>query len=103
MVGIVFLLFVFPAIISTRSHRRIHRPVQERKQYEIYTPTPSPYKPVHAYERTDDTSTSEKQEFMPAVNYVQSINSARPNFCNFCGAKVVDNGNYCINCGLELN
>ncbi|NHK31895.1 MAG: zinc ribbon domain-containing protein [Asgard group archaeon] len=104
LVSIVFLLFVLPAILSSRRHRTTHRSVQERKQYEIYTPTPSPYKPVHSYERTDEsTNYSNRQEFMPTVNNIQPATSVRPNFCNFCGAKIVDDGKYCINCGLDLN
>ena len=104
MVSIILLLFILPAILGSRRYRRTERPVQERKQYEIYKPTPSPYKPVHHYERVEESSTySEKQEYIPAVNYIQPTTSVRPNFCNFCGAKVVDDGNYCINCGLELN
>ncbi len=103
MVILVFFLFILPAITSSRRHRRTHRPTYEEKQYEIYTPTPSPYKPVDSYERTEETAGyTEKQTFTPTTNS-SPVTSVRPNFCNFCGAKIVDEGIFCVNCGYELN
>lgn len=103
MVFLVFFLIILPAIANSRRHRRTHRPIYEKKQYEIYTPTPSPYKPVDSYERTEETAGyTEKQTFTPITNS-SPVTSVRPNFCNFCGAKIVDEGIFCVNCGYELN
>ena len=104
MVILVFFLFILPAITSSRRHRRTNRPSYERKQYEIYTPTPSPYKSVDSYERTEETASyTEKQASTPTITNSTPVTSVRPNFCNFCGAKVVYESNYCVNCGYELS
>ncbi|NPD90125.1 MAG: hypothetical protein HGN29_15550 [Asgard group archaeon] len=90
MVSLVFLLFILPAIISSRRHRRTRHPSYERKQYEIYTPTPSPYKPADSYERTEHSASySERQDFSPTMKKNPSVINIRPNFCNFCGIIVL--------------
>ena len=104
IISLIFLLIILPAAINSRRYRRTHRPSYERKQYEIYTPTPSPYKPQGLYERNNEsTSHSEQQDFTPSMKMNPPIANSRANFCNFCGAKIIEESNYCVNCGFELN
>jgi hypothetical protein len=91
-VGILIFILIIYSISSSRRRRVRQRPVQYQKyqRHQQYQPTENPY------------WKNQEKDFIPSQKVEQMVRN-EPVFCNYCGVKIEEKANFCVNCGRKLD
>ena len=87
-VGILIFILIIYSI--SRSRRRTRQRVVKHTEYKQYQPTPNPY------------WKNQEKDFVSTPKYEQKVSSELM-FCNYCGIKLEEKANFCVNCGRKLD